>query len=412
MTPLRGALLLLCGLVLASCGQGGNRAADAPDAEVTKADLAIMVLPAEELGGLAEGLRVAPDESGPESNAAAARGSLDPDDSARRLRGAGRVTGYELTYRHPRAFSGKGAKGVLNVASSVELMQDAVDASRFLNRQVDDYERFEDTAVEAVRVGRISSLPVRGIGEETHGVRGTIRAFGLTMHTTVVAFRRGRIVGWVGVMRADRRDMTDAATRLAITMDSRIQRVLGGQLREEPVPLPGVKRPRIDPQPLTLRLADLPAGLTVTGEGYRRHGDVRSFLREFEVAGSGVESAGVLYLRSMTQIAESEDAAAVTLRYSGTTKGSRHLARLVVRGALKTEARALAVQPLDVEGADTVAWVATFSTPKMRVAVVVLYVRAGVALGSLTAVGPAARLDPAEILALAPTVRDRLHSIP
>lgn len=163
---------------------------------------------------------------------------------------------------------------------------------------------------------------------------------------------------------------------------------------------------------MTLRLADLPAGLTVTGEGYRRHSDVRSFLREFEVARNRVESAGVLYLRSMTQIAESEDAAAVTLRYSGTTKGSRHLARLVVRGALKTEARALAVQPLDVEGADTVAWVATFSTPKMRVAVVVLYVRAGVALGSLTAVGPAARLDPAEILALAPTVRDRLHSTP
>lgn len=412
MTPLRGAAFLLCGLVLASCGQGGSRAADRPDAEVTKADLAIMVVPADELGGLAQGLRLAPEDSGSSSNAAAARQSLDPKDSARRLRGAGRVVGYELTYMRPGAPSGKRTRGVLSVGSSVELMQDAVDASRFLNKQVNDHERFEGTVSDHVRLTGASGFPVRGIGEEAEGIRGTVRGFGLVLHTTVVAFRRGRIVGSVGVVRADRRDVRAAATRLAITLDSRIQRVLGGQLQEDPVPLPGVKRPRIDPKPLTLRLADLPPGPTVAGEGYRRHGNVRSFLREFDLAGGRLGSSEVLYLRSMTQILESEDTAAFTLRYAGTAKGSRRLARVFASGVLKAELRALAVRPFEVEGADTAAAVATFRAPKMQVAIVLLYVRSGVALGSLTAVGPAGELDPGDVVALAPALRARLRSTP
>ena len=410
MTPLRGAALVLCGLVVASCGQGGNRAAEQTDARVTKAELAVMVLPADELGGLAKGLRLAPDESGRMSNAAAARQSLDPKDSARRMEGAGRVVGYELTYMHPRALSRKRKQGIVSAGSAVDLMQDAVDASRFLNKQANDFERFEGRVSDGVRLTGVAGFGVQGIGEEAEGIRGTVRGFGLTLHTTIVAFRRGRIVGSVGVVRADRRDMTAAVTRLAITLDSRIQRVLAGQLREVPVPLPGVKQPRIDPKPLTLSLAELPPGFMVTGEGYRRHGDVRSFLREFEAARNRLDGADVLYVRSMTQITGSDDAAALSLRYSGSKQGRRHLARLVVRGALRTEPQALEVRPLEVEGADTVAWLATFSTRTTRVAIVVLYVRSGVALGSLTAVGPAARLDPAEILALAPTVRDRLRS--
>ncbi len=410
MTPLRGAALLLCGLVLASCGQGGNRAVQL-DAEVTRADLAIMVLPADELGRLADGLRLGRDDSGRSSNAAAARQSLDPQDSARRLRGAGRVDGYELTYSSPGTLSGKRKRGVVSVGSSVELMQDAVDASRFLNKRVNDYERFEGTVSEGVRLQGASTFAVPTIGEETQGIRGTVRGFGLTLHTTVVAFRRGRIVASVGVVRVDRRDMTAAATRLAITLDSRIQRVLGGQLEEDPVALPGVeRRPRIDPKPLTLGLADLPPGLTVAGEGYRRHGNVRSFLREFDPAAARLGSSQVVYLRSMTQIVESEDAGRLALRYAGTPKGSRHFARLVVTGVLRTDARALRVRPLDVEGDDTVAALATFRTPKARVAIVFVYVRSGVALGSLTAVGRAAELNPGDVLGLAATIRARLGS--
>ena len=61
-------------------------------------------------------------------------------------------------------------------------------------------------------------------------------------------------------------------------------------------------------------------------------------------------------------------------------------------------------------GPEAAASVSTFTTRKSRVrqAIVLLYVRSGGNLGSLTAIGPAEQLDAGDVLALEPALHGRL----
>ena len=87
---LRGVVLAGT-LVLAGCGLGGQEAGEPVEpAPVTKAQLATMVLPHGELGPIAEGMKPL-DDSGPVPNEEAADDTLDPADTARSVRSAGRL---------------------------------------------------------------------------------------------------------------------------------------------------------------------------------------------------------------------------------------------------------------------------------------------------------------------------------
>jgi hypothetical protein len=80
-------------LLLAGCGGSSGSSLGS----VTRNDLAIMVLPAAELGSAADGARVEPD-SGFQDAAAVAEDTLDPDDTATGIEAAGMEADYELAY--------------------------------------------------------------------------------------------------------------------------------------------------------------------------------------------------------------------------------------------------------------------------------------------------------------------------
>ena len=407
MPPHRGAALLLAVLALAACGDDSRPPAAV---EIAPADLAIMVLPEEQLGGLADGLRLSAGDSGPASSAKAARQTLDPKDTGRSLAGQGYLRGYNLTFSDSRLLAAKRKTGVLVVGSSVDLLDDGASASRFLNTQMGDFERLRKR-LPGVRITGITAFDVPRVGHEAHGLRARMRAAGLDVRLTMVAFRRGRLLGSIAVNRVGPGSDVRALRRLALTLDSRIQLVLGGGLDDEPVPIPG-KRAKVDPKPLTVGLADLPPGLTVVGEGYRRPGGVRSFIREFRFHENRFTRSTIHRFRAMTQVLDSEDAAVVSLRYLRTPAGSRHFHRLAATGAFGARPEGLEVRPLEAGGPEAYASISTFTTRKSkgRQAIVLLYVRSGVSLGSLTAIGPAAELEPNDVLALEPALHARLAS--
>src|ERR671924_2357127 len=116
--PALAGLALVASLLAGGCGTTESL----PLRSARESDLATMVLPKGDLGRFGEGLAVDAD-SGPENNREAAENSLDPRDTARTLRQAGRLAGYELSYSDPAgsgyALSTK--KGVIVIGTGVEL---------------------------------------------------------------------------------------------------------------------------------------------------------------------------------------------------------------------------------------------------------------------------------------------------
>lgn len=409
MTPHRGAAaLLLSGLALAlaACGTQDSQPAAERSAKIPVADLAVMVLPQEELGALADGLRVSVDDSGPTNNLDAADDTLDPGDTARSLKSAGRIAGYDLAYVPPKASKRQVA---VSVGTTADLFTDPVYATQHLSKQVSDFDRFMGKVVDGVRLVAVKNFKAVGVGEEASGLQVTVVAGKARAHATVVYFRRGRLVGIAWAIRRDKRSVLDDVRRVALTLDTRMQRVLAGQADEEPVPLPG-KPTKIDPKPFVLKLEDLSPGATATGEGYRQHGEVASFLREFKLRDNKLGDSTIAYLRSMTQVFGKGEDAAGFLRAIELKKVELLLARTFVRGVVKSKVTGLRVRPLPVAGRDTAGAVFTFKLLGQPVKAVLFCVQSGRLLGSVTALGPADEIHTADVLALVPQVRARLDA--
>jgi hypothetical protein len=267
-----------------------------------------------------------------------------------------------------------------------------------------------------VKLAATSTFSVAGVGDEARGVRATLAVAGIKLHLTTAGFRRGRLVASVGILRADRRNEAAKVRELAAALDARIQGVLAGEIIGEPVPLPR-KAPKarksqksLDPRPLTLRAEDFAGGTSVIAQDYRRNGDVRSFLREFAVAGGTLGGSTVSYVRGMTQIMDSPSSADFLLGYAGTFEGSRELADTFIRRVLNLKPRNLLAGPLPTRRRNAAAVVFSFDTPRGRTATVVVYVRSGRALGSLTAVGRGNELNPSDVIGFAGKIRARLNA--
>ena len=411
MRPHKGAaalLLLAVALALPACGTQDAELGAARSAKIPLADLGVMVLPQEELDPLAAGLRISADGSGPTNNADAAADTLDPGDTAKSLSGKGRIGGYELVYEQPNAAAAK-RTGLLSVGTGVELFRDAVYATQHVSKQVGDYDRFEGQTLEGIKLARVTSFDAGAVGEEAHGVEVTAVAGKLRVHITAVYFSRGRLAATAWALRTDGRALADEVSRLALTLDSRIQRVLAGQLDEEAVALPGKPR-TIDPKPFVLTLADLPPGTAATGEGRRQHGDIASFLREFVPPDNQLGGSTVLYLRSMVQVSERRREAAALLRAIESRKVALTLARTFVQGVVESKVTRLRVLPLEVDGRDTAGAIFRFDLGGEPIETVFFYVWSGRLLGSVTALGPAGKIRPADVLTLVPRVRARLNT--
>jgi hypothetical protein len=408
MTPRRGAILLLAVLALAACGEQGPEPTADRAADIPVGDLALMVLPKEELGELAAGLRLADEDSGPSSNAKAATASLDPDDTGETMRGVGRVAGFDLVYADPKLLLSKSkAAGVYSVGTSVDLMQDPARAAQFLHSQMAQFDRFANRPLaNGARISRVGSLDVTTAGEEAKGATATVAIGGKRFRVATVAFRRGRLVGSVSVSRADARTPSDEAVELAAKLDKRMQDALAGAIDESSAALPPASLRPLDLKALTLASPDLPAAPSVALQRFERIGDVRAYYRLFDPSEVVLAGSKVLVLRTMTEEFESPRSVQHSIEFASGPKGLRTFAGIIGR-ALGPEPQGLRVRPLAAE-AGAAAGEFSFRSGKRSLSGVVLLVGEGRARGSITVLGPAGKVSAEGVLALYPRLRERL----
>lgn len=326
-------VVLAGALLLAGCGLGQkDEPAAVEQPEVTKAQLAAMVLPVDQLGEGVAALEV-DDDVGVVQNRQAADDSLDPDDTGKSLRSDGRLTGYKLSYSHPRLLSAK-TKGVLGVGSSVEVLEDPVYAAQYLHARLNDYESFKK-AVPGIKLSGLSTFQAP-VGDEAGGRRVKLSIPGvLTGYLTDVYFRRGRIVASVEVVRADRSDAQEEALRLASELDKRIQAVLSGQIKVEQAKKPD-KSNEITAAELvklpaqTLKPADVGPGVAAIREGRLQDDDYEGYFREFEDVMVG--GSHLIKLRAAAELYKSKKAAEIAHKIRTEEVGRRIFAQAIVKG--------------------------------------------------------------------------------
>lgn len=411
------AVLLL--LAVAGCGVFGDDAER--EAAVEAEDLAVMVLPQKELGAAVQGLEIDAEESGPISAKEEARSTVDPKDTASAIRRGGWLTGYELTYSNPKRTAAAVGAGMLSAGTSVDLFETDSAARALLVKEVRDLSDMDGRKIDGVTFEDVHTFEA-DVGEEGWVIVYTVSAGKVQLHLSGIYFRRGRVLGSGGYLRFDDAVLRTEAISLGQKLDERIQRRLAGELNESPVPLPARpetsgrkerksrERAALDPKRFTLTAQDLPAGAIVTGEGYRRHGDVRSYLREFRLPGGRLGASRISYFRAMAQVLESPESADDLMAYSETFTGSRELTRLVARQALKVRPGDILAGPLPTHERDTIAIVAYFGPRTNRLSAVMLLVRVGRVVGSVTAAGRGNEVNPKYVVALAPKLRAQLRS--
>jgi hypothetical protein len=409
---LRG-LVLAGALVLAGCGVGGQQARDGADEpELTKEQLAMMVLPE---GELADGVAAlqADGDVGVVDNRQAADDSIDPDDTAKSLRSAGRLTGYKLSHSQPKLLSAK-AKGVLGVGSMVEVMEDPVYAAQYLHARLNDYEAFRK-AIPGLKLSNHSTFEAP-IGDEAGGQRVKFTLPGvLTGHSTEVYFRRGRIVASVEVVRGDRRDAQEEVLRLAAELDQRIQAVLAGKrtppekpAKPESTGISAAERQALPAQ--TLAAADLAAAATVIEEKETDSDeDSVSFLRGFEDVDVG--GSHLMRLNAQTTVYEDPEDAALAFKIAAKGAGREIFADSVVRsyarqtGVRPTDVR---VRPLPSPGKGMAGVVVTFELVGAKFELVSIFMRSGNLVQSVTGICRPNELDPSDLKTVARLAYDRM----
>ncbi len=137
---MRLGLLLLLAVLAAGCGGGSS---SSTLGSVARNDLAIMVLPAAELGDLADGLHVDP-RSGFEDSADVAQDTMSPDDTAQDIDDAGFRFGYQLNYTNAGA-----SDEPVQVTSQVSLFESAEAADAFVDETIGGAKDLEGAEVGA-----------------------------------------------------------------------------------------------------------------------------------------------------------------------------------------------------------------------------------------------------------------------
>ena len=192
-----------------------------------------MVLPHDELGTIAEGMKPL-DDSGPVANDEAAEDTLDPTDTARSVRSAGRLGGHKSYYVNGGLAALKRKQGVVSVGTEIELLEDTVYAAQYLHKQLGDFQRFQGKQDDGSTFGRVSSFTVNAVGDEAEGLLAASTLGKKAVYVTAVAFRRERIIGVATIMRADQDNAQSEALALAVQLDGRILAVLDGDIEVGP----------------------------------------------------------------------------------------------------------------------------------------------------------------------------------
>jgi hypothetical protein len=407
---LRCAGLLLCALALAGCGFGKEGSPD----EITRDELAIMVLPQGELGAEFAAFEV-DDDSGPGSARRLAENTMDPDDTPASLKRDGWTAGYDLTYSTTKRMTTEGGRSAVSAGTSADLFATETDARSFILEQIRQFERFEGKTHEGVKLLRADEFDVT-VGDEGWGVELEFRTGTVTMRSTGVIFRHGRLAATAFHLRTDGGDARAQAASLALKLENRIERVLAGDLNAQPVPLP-VKEPVVTQAQLargTLAVKDLPAGARVADEGRHRSGKSVSYYRSFDVQDTMIGSSHLMFLRAETEVFETKAAAELMLRYVSNPKGRAEFARGVLRGFRKlagARARNVHVSGLRQAGRAT-SIIVTFDLPSGRYRTATVVVRSGRAVAVVSGFCTAHAVHPDDLPPLGDKARARLASIP
>ncbi|MGH3044563.1 MAG: hypothetical protein ACRDM2_07530 [Gaiellaceae bacterium] len=413
---LRGSLLAGALLLLAGCGFGSSAPREtAPKEKVTRAQLAAMVLPKAKLGPSVQGLRLNAG-SGLMTNAKYASATIDPDDSAGSLKSGGRVLGYDQTYESPQLAARK-VRGTHTVSTGVELLRDRVYATQYLHARLNDNDRLQGTVVPGVKLRNVSAFEVAGIGEEGGGTRGTFVVSGLfTGHETVVAFRRGRIVGYVTIMRGTKSDARQEAMRLAVALDRRIQDVLAGEIAVKPqepkVPDRALVAARKKLPEMTMAAEDVGGGARVFQEGRGRGDGYTSYRRSFQDVLVG--SSHLLALNAETQLHESVSGAELTMKLLGTSAGRQIFSKSLVEGfAEETGMRPMniRVKPMQDPGPGMKGIVVTFELLGAKFTTASIFMRDGGVVQAVSGTCRREAFDPNDLKPLARRVQTRLTAV-
>lgn len=417
---LRGLALAGALLVLAGCSVGGREAREpAEQLPITKAQLAAMVLPRAELGTIAEGLK--PNGSaGPVGNVEAAAGTLDPHDTARSLRSAGRLDGHEAYFTGSGLAASKNG-GVVTVGTEVELMEDPVYAAQYLHDQLGDFQRYQGEQEDGTKLTDVSSFAVDAVGDEAEGF--LVTASGKrTGYVTGVAFRRERIVAVAIVLRADQQDAQAEAGALAIKLDERIKDVLARRIA--PVEAPPAQRAQKAQKAqkaqvvsyagkeklpkLTLASKDLGHGLVPVSEGVTEGEGYVGYQRSF--GETVVGGSHLVSVRAETRLYGTPAAAARTFTQL-TRTGREVLGRAMINAfADQSGLRAadIRVRALAKPRPGTAGIVATFDFSGVEFRIVSILMRSGRMVEAVTGVCRADAFDPNDLKPVADRAKKRL----
>lgn len=437
---LRSALLAfaaISAMVVVACGgDDGNDQQRLEDAlaRLGPSDLAILVLPAAELEGLAEGLEVA-DDSGERDNASAAHDSLDPEDTAETLTEAGRIAGYSLTYDNPNFFEVlQRGEGLLSVGTSAELWADADAARKSIEKRLRDFLRFKGEVIDDVELVEVTEFDVDPIGDQSGGIRYTARlddgAFDITLHAALIYVRVDRVVLTAITVRADEEDTQPALQAIGSRLDKRLRAVALGEVSVTPVP---IDNGRAEPTPATpgtppagtpdlasaaLRLDDLPEGFVVVEEGYADAPDVE-FTRNFDIGGDDqfvvIGTTRVISVQNEIAVYASPAeasafVAAVEAILSGASGADLFRSIIEEQGEFTIGDVELDSLPLDV-GDQGVAIVGTLDAGIARFRMAFLIARADSAVASLIVTGFAEDFTIDDLVPLLETVAGRVERL-
>ena len=410
MPYVRAVGLLVCALVFAGCAVGEESGPQ----EITRDELAIMVLPQGDLGQEFAAFEV-DEDSGPGNARRLAENTMDPDDTPASVKRAGWTAGYDLSYSASKRLAAEGRPAV-SAGTSADLFATETDARSFIVEEIRQFQRFEGKSHQGVKILRFDEFDVT-IGDESWGVELEFRGGSATMTMTGVIFRHGRLVATAFHLRRDAADVRSQAASLALKLENRIASVLADDLDAEPVRLP-VRQPVVTQTQLaraTLALKDLPAGARVADEGRFRSEQSISYYRTFDVQDTMIGGSHLMFLRAQTQVFETQASARLMMRYLSNPKGRARFAREVLRGFKKmagARARNVSVTAMPQAGRNAAGIVVTFDLPSGRFRTATVLVRSGRSVAVVSGFCTAHAVHPGDLPPLGNKARARLASIP
>lgn len=378
-------------LLLAASGCGVLHGGGEERQEVPREQLAIMVVPQDELGARYGALE-ADTDSGRVSAAEFAEDTLDPDDTAASVRRDGWRSGYSLQYSNPKGFDTKKHLGLLYVTTEVHAFESPSSARADIVRSMQDFARYRGETVEGVKIGRSTTFEA-DVGDEGWGIEAAASVAGLRFHGTLVAFRAGPVEAVATIFRDDTVGERLETIRVAKLLASRVAAGLDGQLTGEPAPIaskkPKISRARIEA--MTLSAADIAAGAKLTKERLdRSQDDYIELVREFALPGRRLGTSRVVSARVATEVYSDARGAKLFKQLLAGKEGKEFFVDSFASGIDKKRFKDLQVhsRPLELGDRRMTAFLITLTAPAGRADMILVVVARNRTVALVGILGP------------------------